>query len=138
MGVGRGDEEAQGVRKPGPSDGGLATSIGYVPTMTKKALTRAEIAEMLRPRPGQSADELATVTLDALQAALEGIAAGSIPGGYTIDRRRRRSVICWPAARSRPRAQRGRSSRPTPYPQHRDRPRPMSFSAVLLGCVDEP
>ena len=53
--------------------------------MTKKALTRAEIAEMLRTRPGQSADELATLTLDALQAALEGIAAGSIPGGYTID-----------------------------------------------------
>ena len=53
--------------------------------MTKKALTRAEIAEMLRPRPGQSADELTTATPDGLHAALEGIAAGSIAGGYTIE-----------------------------------------------------
>jgi hypothetical protein len=53
--------------------------------MTKKTLTRAEIAELLRPRPGRTADELASLTLDALEAALEGIAAGNVPGGYTID-----------------------------------------------------
>ncbi|HEY4914891.1 MAG TPA: hypothetical protein VIJ91_13350 [Candidatus Dormibacteraeota bacterium] len=32
------------------------------------------------PRP----DELASLTLDGLEAALKGIAAGDIPGGYTI------------------------------------------------------
>lgn len=53
--------------------------------MTKKTLTRAEIGELLRPRAGQKPDELSSVTLDGLEAALEGIAAGDIPRGYTID-----------------------------------------------------
>jgi hypothetical protein len=54
--------------------------------MTKKTLSRAEIAEMLRPQPHQPADDqLAKRILEGLEAALEGIAAGSVPGGYTLD-----------------------------------------------------
>lgn len=53
--------------------------------MTKRTLTRSEIGELLRPSPGQAADELIGLTLHGLEAALEGIAAGSIPAGYTID-----------------------------------------------------
>ena len=102
--------------------------------MTKKALTRAEIAEMLRPRPGQTADELASVTLDALEAALEGIAAGTFPGGYTIDSAA--SAIGYLLAGCTEQAARAARQIVTPYafPQHRDRRRPTSFSAVLLGC----
>jgi len=53
--------------------------------MTDKTLSRAEIAELLRPRPGQTPEEVASLTAHALEAALRGIAAGSIPGGYTIN-----------------------------------------------------
>ena len=53
--------------------------------MTDKTLSRAELAELLRPLPGQTPEQVASLTVDALQAALQGIAAGSIPGGYTIN-----------------------------------------------------
>ena len=53
--------------------------------MTDKTLTRAEIDALLRPRAGQTTSELADLTLDGLEAALKGIAAGDIPGGHTID-----------------------------------------------------
>ena len=53
--------------------------------MTKKTLSRAEIGEMLRPWPGQAADELTKRTLEGLEDALQGIASASVPSGYTID-----------------------------------------------------
>lgn len=44
----------------------------------------ARIDESLRPREGRQPSELAVATLDGLEAALQGIAAGDVPGGYTI------------------------------------------------------
>lgn len=39
---------------------------------------------MLRPQRGQTEDQLALITLNALEAALHGIAASTIPS-YTIE-----------------------------------------------------
>jgi hypothetical protein len=47
--------------------------------MNTKTMTRAEIGELLRPRPEQTADELAALTLEGLGAALRNIEAGEMP-----------------------------------------------------------
>lgn len=50
----------------------------------KVQLTRAEIAESLRPRPGQRPDELARLTFDGLEDILRGIVAEEFPRGHAI------------------------------------------------------
>lgn len=49
-----------------------------------KPLNRAEIDELLTPRPGQGSSQLAGLTMEGLEATLKGIAAGEFRSGYAI------------------------------------------------------